>query len=134
MKILLDTHLLLWLFFEDHLLSEEAKREILNRDNEIYYSVVSLWEVAIKHAAHPEKMFLSGRKFASLCHDSGFDMIPLNDRHVFTLETVRRADGAPPHKDPFDRMLIAQAKAEGMRLLTHDRMLPYYNENCVYLV
>ena len=134
MKILLDTHILLWLFFEDHLLSREAKKEILSEDNEIYYSVVSLWEVAIKHAAQPDKMFLNGKEFASLCDGSGFDMIPLDDRHVFTLETVRRTDDAPPHKDPFDKMLIAQAKAEGMTLFTHDKKLPFYNENCVRLV
>ena len=134
MRILLDTHILLWLFFEDHLLSGDVKEEILSAENEIYYSVVSLWEVAIKHAAHPEKMFLSGKKFSSLCDDSGFDMIALDDRHVYAMETIRRADKAPSHKDPFDRMLIAQAKAEGMTFFTHDKMLPYYNENCVRLV
>ena len=134
MKILLDTHILLWLFFEDHFLSESAREMIRNDENEIYYSVVSVWEVAVKHAVRPEKMFLSGEKFASLCYDSGFDALPLTDRHVFALETLKRAADAPPHKDPFDKMLIAQAKAEGALFLTHDKMLPYYNEECVRLV
>ena len=134
MKILLDTHILLWLFSDNKLLSEAAKEEILKEENDVFYSVVSVWEVAIKHAAHPDKIFLNGKQFSSLCRDSGFDMLPLHDSHVFAVETIQRDEDAPPHKDPFDRMLIAQAKAEGMTLFTHDKMLPYYNEPCVRMI
>jgi PIN domain nuclease of toxin-antitoxin system len=55
----------------------------------------------------------------------------MRDKHVFALETITRAAGAPPHHDPFDRMLIAQAKAENMSLITHDSQLPYYEEKCI---
>ena len=134
MKILLDTHILLWLFFEDHLLSEKVKEAILKDENTIYCSIVSVWEVAIKHTARPDKMFLNAERFLTLCSGSGFEILPLIDQHLLSLDTIQRAADAPPHKDPFDRMLIAQAKAEEMVFLTHDKMLPYYNEPCVKLV
>ena len=55
-------------------------------------------------------------------------MLPVRDNHVFTLETLSRPKNVPKHKDPFDRILIAQAKAEEMVFLTHDSLIPYYNE------
>ena len=58
----------------------------------------------------------------------------IHDKHVYALETLTREKSAPPHRDPFDRMLLAQAKAENMSLLTHDALPPYYNEKCVISV
>ena len=60
--------------------------------------------------------------------------IEMRDKHVFALETITRSEGAPPHHDPFDRMLIAQAKAENMSFVTHDSLLPYYEEKCIIAV
>ena len=133
MKILLDTHVLLWFFFEEHLLSETVKSEVLKEENEVFYSAVSVWETALKHKAHPDKLHISGREFATLCNDSGFVMLPLTERHIYALETIRKEENTPPHKDPFDQVLIAQAKAEGMTLFSHDKKLSYYNEPCVSL-
>ena len=134
MKLLLDTHVLLWFFQKHILLSNNARNMILDMENSIFFSVVSAWEVSVKHTAHPDKMFLNASKFLALCSDSGFEMLFLTDKHLMSLDTIRRAADAPPHKDPFDKMLIAQAKAEGMTFLTHDRMLPFYNESCVQLI
>lgn len=131
MNILLDTHILIWALNEDPRLPDRAKEMILDEGNAIYYSTVSIWEVAIKHAIHPEDVEFTGKELAGFCQEAGFLPVEMRDRHVFALETITRVEGAPPHHDPFDRMLIAQAKAENMSFLTHDSMLPYYNENCI---
>ena len=131
MNILLDTHILIWALNEDPRLPDRAKEMILDEGNAIYYSTVSIWEVAIKHAIHPEDVEFTGKELVGFCQEAGFLPVEMRDRHVFALETITRVEGAPPHHDPFDRMLIAQAKAENMSFLTHDSMLPYYNENCI---
>ena len=131
MNILLDTHILIWALNEDPRLPDRAKEMILDEGNAVYYSTVSIWEVAIKHAIHPEDVEFTGKELAGFCQEAGFLPVEMRDRHVFALETITRVEGAPPHHDPFDRMLIAQAKAENMSFLTHDSMLPYYNENCI---
>ena len=63
-----------------------------------------------------------------------FNELSLNSGHILTLETLIRPDDAPPHKDPFDRILIAQAKSEDMIFLTHDDLIPYYSEPCIMFV
>ena len=97
----------------------------------MYYSAASICEVAIKHALHPESMAFSGREISDYCREAGYLPLEVRDRHVFALEGLVRPVDAPPHKDPFDRILVAQAKAENMFLLTHDRLIPYYNEKCI---
>ena len=134
MNLLLDTHVLIWTLNEDQRLSEKARELILDPDNAIYYSSVSIWEVAIKHTIHPENVTFTGKELSQYCQEAGFLPVEMRDRHVFALETITRADDAPPHHDPFDRMLIAQAKAENMSFLTHDSLLPYYNEKCIISV
>lgn len=134
MNLLLDTHVLIWTLNEDQRLSEKARELILDPDNAVYYSSVSIWEVAIKHAIHPENVTFTGKELSQYCQEAGFLPVEMRDRHVFALETITRADDAPPHHDPFDRMLIAQAKAENMSFLTHDSLLPYYNETCIISV
>ena len=134
MKLLLDTHILIWFFQRDASLSKKTRDMILNTENSVFFSVISAWEVSMKHTAHPDKMLLNAKRFLTLCSESGFEILPLIDQHLLSLDTIQRAADAPPHKDPFDRMLIAQAKAEEMVFLTHDKMLPYYNEPCVKLV
>ena len=134
MNLLLDTHILIWALNEDPRLSEKAREMILDESNAIYYSSVSIWEVAIKHANHPDNVAFTGKELARYCKEAGFLPVELRDRHVFALETITRAENAPPHHDPFDRILIAQAKADHMSFLTDDTLLPYYNEPCIISV
>ena len=134
MKLLLDTHIMLWLFQNNSMLGKNVRDMILAGDNEIYYSVVSAWEVSMKNGAHPDLMLLDGKRFLSLCESSGFEELPLFKRHILTVETLCRPENTPLHKDPFDKMLIAQAKADGLVFLTHDRKLTDYGEECVRLV
>lgn len=112
-------------------LSDRARKIILDKDNEIYYSAASVWEITIKHMAHPETFLYSGERLEKGCEENGFISLPIYNRHVAVLKTLVRPKDAPPHKDPFDRILLAQAKAEGMRFMTHDALLPYYSESFI---
>ena len=131
MNLLLDTHLLIWALNDDKRLSDVARNMILDPGNMIYYSPVSIWEVAIKHAIHPENVEFTGKEFAEYCGEAGYISVEMRDKHVFSLETLARKEGAPEHRDPFDRMLLAQAKAENMSFLTHDALISYYEETCI---
>ncbi len=134
MKVLLDTHIILWALSDDKRLSEKAKTIILSEENEIYYSTASVWEIAIKRMSHPEHMTLSGRQFSEYCQRAGYQMLSVRDDHVYVLEKLRRAENAPRHNDPFDRIMLAQAKAEGMSFITHDSLIPHYMEECIIAV
>lgn len=134
MNLLLDTHILIWTLNDDRRLPKRAKKLILDKNNDIYYSVVSVWEISVKHANHPDNVEFTGKELAHFCEEAGFLPLELQSKHVFALETITRADNAPAHHDPFDRMLIAQAKAENMAFITHDSLLPYYEEKCIVAV
>lgn len=131
MNLLLDTHILIWALNEDPRLPEKAKEMILDKDNAVYYSSVSIWEIATKHASHPDNVEFTGKELSQFCEEAGFLPVEMRNKHVFALETINRADGAPSHHDPFDRMLVAQAKAENMSFITHDPLIPYYEEKCI---
>lgn len=134
MRILLDTHIILWFLRNDPKLSDKAKEIILDEKNEIFYSSASVWEIAIKHMKNPKAMRISGSKLSDGCQQVGFRMLPIDDSHVAALETLHRPEAAPPHHDPFDRIMLAQAKAERLRFMTHDSLLPYYGEACLLIV
>lgn len=131
MNLLLDTHILIWTLNEDPRLSDRAKQLILDPDNVIYYSAVSIWEISIKHSTHPDNVEFSGQDLLRYCREAGFLPLDMRDRHICALEMITRKEGAPFHHDPFDRMLLAQAKAENMSFLTHDSLIPYYDERCI---
>lgn len=135
MKILLDTQILLWAVTEDKKFPAKADEIINDKGNKIFYSSISIWEATIKRLKHPDKIAdLSAEELTDLCDDADFDELYLTADHVPALESLTRPDDAPPHNDPFDRILIAQAKSEGMIFLTHDALLPYYNEPCIVYV
>ena len=131
MNLLLDTYILIWALNEDPALPETARELILDPDNVIYYSTVSVWEIAIKHAAHPDNVEFTGKELSGFCMEAGFHCLEVKERHVFALETLKRPEDAPRHNDPFDRILVSQAKAENMFFVTHDSMIPYYGERCI---
>lgn len=131
MRILLDTHILLWALSNDAKLPEKARELIKNEENEIYYSVVSLWEVEIKHLAHPDIMPVSAEEISEYCEQSGYKQITIKENHIFTIKGLKRKKNTQPHKDPFDRMLICQADVEKMVFITHDFLIPGYNKSCI---
>lgn len=131
MKYLLDSHILIWALFVDEKLPREAYAIINNPENEIYYSAVSVWEIGIKHNKSPDKMPISSRLLAESCGMAGMVSLPVTKEHAIAVTGLSHAENTPPHNDPFDRMLIAQAKTEGMIFLTHDHLLKNYGEACV---
>lgn len=136
MKILLDTHIAIWVHTNTKLLSKKALDIILNPTNTIFYSAVNVWETQVKYLKDSTTFPLSGDRLHELCIQAGMQCLPIKPTHALVLKTLRYNDAAAPrpHKDPFDRMLICQAKAETMLLLTHDELLPHYNEPCVVAV
>lgn len=134
MRALLDTHIALWALEGSDRLPALACEILLDPGSQVFYSVASVWEVAIKHAAHPDRMLTDAARFDAGCQSAGYSKLPIDSRHVFALGTLTRPAGAPGHNDLFDRLLIAQAKAEPMTLLTHDARLPEHGERCVMFV
>ncbi len=131
MNLLLDTHVAIWALNDDPALSQKARDLILDSDNTIYYSTVSVWEVLLKHARRPDNIPFDELDFSEGCLAAGFVPLSLSDNHVLAVHTLRRAEDAKEHNDPFDRLLLAQAKVENMIFLTHDDLIPEYQENCI---
>ena len=126
MDILLDTHLLLCALEDSEYLPESVKTIINDEKTNLYYSTVSMWEVAIKHKKG--KLKISGTELFHYCEQAGFKELVLNEKHIIALETIEKIEETPPHNDPFDKILLAQAKGDGMLLLTHDKCFSYYYE------
>ncbi|MDD7416054.1 MAG: type II toxin-antitoxin system VapC family toxin [Treponemataceae bacterium] len=133
-EYLLDTHILLWLLNDDERLTSQTKKVINNPNSVIYYSIISMWEVAIKHNAHPDKMNISGTEFMHYCEQAGFKKLEIDDRHIVALESLEVKKDQQAHKDPFDRVLLSQAKADGMNFITHDEKFAAYDEPNVWIV
>ena len=132
MNILLDTHVVLWALTNDPGLSQRAKDLISDPDNEIFYSIISMWEVQIKHMLHPEQFTLCGKDFNDYCLRSGYSLLSLKPDHITGLAGLKTINDEPVHKDPFDRIMICQAISENMIFLTHDSLLKQYEEPCVF--
>ena len=121
MKLLLDTHLLLWAAGEPRRLSKQARALIDSPGNELLFSAASLWEVAIKRGLGREDFKVDARLLRRGLLDNGYIELPIRSDHVVA------ADSLPPtHKDPFDRILVAQATVEGITLLTVDSQVSQY--------
>lgn len=116
MKLLLDTHTLLWWFVNDRRLSAPARAAILDESNEIHVSAVNAWEIATKDRLGklPEAKEAAPR-FMDLVAADGFHLLNLSCEHGLRAGGYRNS-----HGDPFDRMLAAQAEIEGLRLVTCD--------------
>ena len=121
MKLLLDTHLLLWAAGEPQRLSKQARRLIDNPDNELLFSAASLWEVAIKRGLGRDDFTVDARLLRRGLLDNGYSELPIISDHVVATESLPLI-----HKDPFDRVLVAQATVEGVTLLTIDPLVSQY--------
>ena len=134
MKLLLDTHIILWALDDNPKLPKQARALIMDAQNDIYYSSASIWETTIKYMAKPDKIRISGSKLSDLCQEMGYQMLPIADNHVKALETLIYHSQNQVHNDPFDRIMLAQAKADGLKFVTHDSKMPFYEESCVMVV
>lgn len=134
MRILIDTHIAIWAIEDNPKLSQKAREILLDESNEIFFSAASAWEVEIKHESHANEFPEGGQEFAAGCEDNGYMSLPVMLKHVYAIRTLKRPEDAPRHKDPFDRIILAQAKAENLMFLTHDSLIPDYNEPFVIFV
>ena len=121
MKLMLDTHLLLWAAGEPERLSKRARTLIGNPSNELLFSAASLWEVAIKRGLGREDFKVDARLLRRGLLDNGYSELPIISDHVVATESLPLI-----HKDPFDRVLVAQATVEGITLLTIDPLVSQY--------
>ncbi len=135
MNLLLDTHIALWAIGDNPKLSDKAKHLIMDPDNTIYYSAISTWEVMMKHNAPNSNLSITAQEFISYCEEAGFFPLNMANKHIVTASQLNTAEAdSYNHKDPFDRLLLAQAKSENCSFLTHDAKFDYYNEKCVIKV
>lgn len=133
MKYLLDTNIILWSMIDDKRLDERIYSLVNNKNNEIFYSTVSVWEVELKHLKH-KNFRLSAEQFEFLCNQNYLENIQIQNKHVKRLAEIKERFGELEHNDPFDRMLLAQAMSENMVLITHDQKFKQYNCANVLLV
>jgi PIN domain nuclease of toxin-antitoxin system len=122
MRVLVDTHTFLWALLKDHRLSTRAKQVLISGENELVFSLVSLWEIAVKMKIG--KLNTVGSSVTYIRDEMaeyGMELLPIRYEHILELERLPLH-----HSEPFDRLLIAQAVAESLPILTHDEKLPLY--------
>lgn len=121
MKLLLDTHILLWAAQGIEHLPLDAQTLMNDPENELLFSVASLWEIVIKCGLGREDFKVDPRLLRRSLLDNDYHELPILSEHAVAIDAL-----PPIHKDPFDRMLIAQATVEGITLLTADAQLAKY--------
>ncbi|HHR5538610.1 TPA: type II toxin-antitoxin system VapC family toxin [Klebsiella quasipneumoniae] len=121
MKFLLDTHVLLWAAGMPEKLSPSTTLLLSSPENELFFSVASLWEIAIKRGLGRDDFQVDARLLRRGLLDNGYSELPITSEHAVAIDSL-----PPIHKDPFDRMLVAQATVEGITLLTADAFVVQY--------
>ena len=121
MKFLLDTHLLLWIAGDTKRLSVKARKLINEPTSELFFSAASLWEIAIKSGLGRDDFKVDARLLRRGLLDNGYSELPIGSEHAVAIDSL-----PPIHKDPFDRILVAQAMVEGFTLLTSDVVVAQY--------
>jgi len=131
MKLLLDTHILLWAIGDTRELSEKVKQEIKNPENKVLISAISLWEIALKHSLDKLVVNIDIQKIPDYCEKMSFELIPLDPAEA--LKSVQLPVKAN-HKDPFDRMLIYQCITNGCTLVSKDKRMEQYKKDGLKLI
>lgn len=121
MTFLLDTHLLVWSAVDSPMLPAEARRLIEEPEAELTFSAASIWEVAIKHGLRRSDFPLDPRILRRGLLEVGYTELTVNGVHAAAVDVL-----PPIHRDPFDRLLVAQAQVEGLTLLTADETVARY--------
>ncbi|HUD12139.1 MAG TPA: type II toxin-antitoxin system VapC family toxin [Terracidiphilus sp.] len=121
MRFLLDTHLLIWVAISDPRLRPTVRAVLNDKANRFFFSVSSIWEIAIKSALKRRDFLYNPREIRRQFIENGYEELPILGHHVVAVDSL-----APIHKDPFDRILIAQAMVEGITLLTADPVIAKY--------
>ncbi|EPF30249.1 hypothetical protein HMPREF9194_00563 [Treponema maltophilum ATCC 51939] len=117
---ILDTHTLLWFFDGDERLSSQAKDIIQTEDN-VYVSIVSFWEIAIKQSIKKLELENSPSELITLAEQQAINILQISPKHLDMIKTLKKI-----HNDPFDRLIVAQAQCEDMTIITKDLTIPKY--------
>lgn len=129
MRLLLDTHIALWAIVDDPRLSAEARALINDSGNTIVVSAATVWEIAIKHAlarGGPNGMPVSGSTALRHFQAAGYEILAISAAHAAAVDKL-----PAHHYDSFDRLLVAQAISEPLRLLTHDAQMARYSDTII---
>lgn len=126
MNILLDTHVALWAITDSPNLPKKARDLIESPRSSVWISAATIWEIAIKHSLGRGEMPVSGQDALHYFRESGYRFLPVEPEHAAAVEEL-----AAHHADPFDRMLVAQALTEPMRLITHDPVVARYSDTII---
>lgn len=126
MNLLLDTHVALWAITESPKLNESARQLLLSPRATLWVSAASLWEISIKYALGKGDMPISGSDALVFFRDSGYHLLAIEPEHTVEIERLPKY-----HQDPFDRILVAQALVEPMRLVTHDSTIALYSDTII---
>jgi PIN domain nuclease of toxin-antitoxin system len=122
MKILIDSHLLVWLSAATAKLPLDARKLIEDKEHRLFFSSASIWELTVKHSLGKNDIPVHPRVLHAALIENGFEELPVTSAHALSVGAL-----PPVHKDPFDRILVAQSIAEGMLLLTSDEILAQYD-------
>ena len=121
MKLLLDTHILLWAAGQPDRLPQNARDLIATPENELFFSAANLWEILIKRGLGRDDFKADARVLRRALLDNGYGELPIGSEHVVAIDSLPMI-----HKDPFDRILVAQATVEGITLVTADQIVAKY--------
>jgi len=126
LNLLLDTHIALWAIIDSPKLSKKARDMIESSKSSVWISAATVWEIAIKHSLGRGDMPVSSQDALRYFRESGYRFLPVEPEHAAAVE-----DLPAHHADPFDRILVAQAIVEPMRLITHDPMVARYSDTII---
>ncbi len=126
MNLLLDTHVALWAITDSPNLPKKAREMIESPKSLVWISAATVWEIAIKHSLGRGDMPVSSQDALRYFRESGYHFLSVEPEHAAAVE-----DLAAHHADPFDRILVAQALVEPMRLITHDQMVARYSDTII---
>ena len=121
MKLLLDTHLLLWAAGDPERIPQAVRELLLDQSNELYFSAASIWEIVIKRGLGRDDFRVDPLRLRKMLVVNGYVELAIESEHALAVEALPSL-----HKDPFDRMLLAQARSEGLQLVTVDRQIQQY--------
>jgi PIN domain nuclease of toxin-antitoxin system len=121
MRFLLDTHLLIWSQIDSKRISARTRRLMEDEGNDLYFSVVSLWEIGVKRALKRPEFNIDPRLLRGELLSEGYTELTVSAEHALAVERL-----PPLHKDPFDRLLLCQTLVEGLTLLTKDEEILAY--------
>ena len=128
MRLLLDTHILLWALADPRRLTDSV-RDALEADNEVLFSAASVWEIAIKSQVLRAEFGVDATAIIEAALETRFNELAISPEHAAAVAAL-----PPHHRDPFDRLLVAQAFTEPARLVTADKALAAYSKDLVWLV